>query len=172
MKRLYTHKQIITLLFLTIVFSFCISFSFAQPDLPQQTLSIIPTQAIRFGTICVKGSGGTVVVGWDGSRTSTGEVVLLSRSPSAQAAVFEIKLFKGRNVIISFDATTILTGSNGGELILDIGPTEKGMNGASFSTQGDGNFITQLRVGGTLHIPGIAPRGSYTGSFGITFNQQ
>ena len=153
-------------------FLFRISFSIAQPDLPQRTLTVTATQTIRFGKICVKGSGGTVIVGWDGSRTSTGEVVLLSRSPTAQAAIFEIKLCQGRNVSISFDATTILTGSNGGSLILDIGPTEKGMNGASFTTKDDCNFITQLRVGGTLHIPGTAPRGSYTGSFGITFNHQ
>lgn len=172
MKIWNTPVHIITKLFLTINLFFCINISFAQPDLPQRTLTITSTQAIRFGSFCVKGSGGTVIVGWDGSRTSTGDVVLLSRSPTAQAAIFEIKLCQGRNVNISFDATTILYGSNGGELTLDIGPTEKGMNGASFSTKADCNFVTPLRVGGTLHIPGTAPRGTYTGSFEITFNQQ
>jgi hypothetical protein len=93
-------------------------------------------------------------------------------APTAQPAIFEIKLCQGRNVIITFSATTTLTGSNGGSLTLDIGPTEKGINGASFTSNSDCNFITPLRVGGTLNIPGTAIPGTYTGSFDITFNQE
>ena len=147
--------------------------SFAQPDLPQRSLTVTATQAIHFGTLCVTGgAGGTVTVGYDGTRTSTGNIALLSIAPTAQPAIFEIKLCQGRNVIITFSATTTLTGSNGGSLTLDIGPTEKGINGASFTTNSDCNFITPLRVGGTLHIPGTAIPGTYTGSFDITFNQE
>ena len=75
-------------------------------------------------------------------------------------------------VSINFDASTILSGSNGGFLRLDIGPTEKGPNGASFATNNDCNFITPMRVDGTLHIPDAAIQGLYTGSFAITFNQE
>jgi hypothetical protein len=109
-------------------------------------------------------------LGYDGSRSSTGNVVLLPTAPTATPAIFEIKLCQGRNVIISFDAFTMLSGDNGGSLKLDIGPTEKGINGATFSTNEDCNFITPLRVGGTLHIPDLALPGLYTGSFAITFN--
>ena len=165
-------KRIFHLLILSFTFSICISFSFAQPLLPNRTLSITPTQAIHFGTLTVFGSGGTVQVGWDGSRASSGNILLLSIAPFAQPAIFEIKLCQGRNVAITFAPTIILTGSNGGSLLLDIGPTEKGGNGASFFTASDCNFITPLRVGGTLHVPGNAIPGSYTGNLSITFNQE
>ena len=152
---------------------FCFIASYAQPELPHRSLTVTPTQAIHFGTLCVTGgAGGTVTEGYDGTRTSTGSIALLSISPTAQPAIFEIKLCEGRNVIITFSATTTLTGSSGGTLTLDIGPTEKGPNGASFTTNSDCNFITPLRVGGTLHIPGTAIPGTYTGSFDITFNQE
>ena len=112
-------------------------------------------------------------MGYDGSRTSTGNILLLSVAPTAHPAIFEIKLCEGRNVTITFDATTTLTGNNGGpSFTLDLGPTEKGPSGSSFPTNSDCSFITPLRMGGTLHIPGTAIPGTYTGNYAITFNQQ
>jgi hypothetical protein len=155
------------------VFIVCSFHAMAQPELPQRSLTVTATQAIHFGTICVTGgAGGTVTVGYDGNRSSTGNIALLSSAPVSQPAIFEIKLCQGRNVIITFSASTTLTGSNGGSLTLDIGPTEEGINGSSFATNDDCNFITPLRVGGTLHIPGSVIPGTYTGSFDITFNQE
>ncbi len=171
MNALYTKKGLLKLLFLITVLFFCVNFSFAQPGLPPRSVTVTATQAIDFGRFCVTGSGGTITLGWDGSRISSGGIALLS-SPTAQPAIFEIKLCQGRNVTITFAPTAILTGSNGGLLTLDIGPTEKGISGSSFPTNGDCNFITPLRVGGTLHIPGTAIPGIYSGSFNITFTQQ
>ena len=173
MKTFNTKNSFLKLVFLTAVLLAGLKTSYAQPDLPQRSLTVTATQAIHFGTLCVTGAtGGTVTVGYDGSRTSTGDIALLSMTPSAQPAIFEIKLCQGRNVIITFSATTTLTGSMGGSLTLDIGPTEKGINGSGFVTNSDCNFITPLRVGGTLNIPGTAIPGTYTGSFDITFNQE
>jgi hypothetical protein len=173
MKTFNTNNSFLKLLYFTTVLITCVNVIYAQPDLPLRSLTVTATQAIHFGTLCVTGGvGGTVTVGYDGSRTSTGDIVLLSMVPTAQPAIFEIKLCQGRNVIITFSATTILNGSNGGSLTLDIGPTEKGINGASFTTNSDCSFITPLRVGGTIHIPGTALPGIYTGSFDITFNQE
>lgn len=172
MKELNQLKLYLKLLFFTMAFFFCVNLSFAQPGLPQRTITVTPTQAINFGTISATGSGGTVTVGWDGSRSSTGDIYLLATAPTAQPAIFEIKLCQGRNVIITYAATTILNGDNGGTLTLNIGPTEKGINGVSFLTNNDCNFITPLRVGGTLHVPGTVIPGAYTGSFDITFNQE
>jgi hypothetical protein len=155
----------------TTVLFFCFNFSFAQPGLPPRTVTVTATQAIDFGRFCVTGSGGTITLGWDGSITSTGGIALIV-TPPAQPAIFEVKLCQGRNVIITYAPTATLSGSNGGLLTLDIGPTEKGISGSSFPTNGDCNFITPLRVGGTLHIPGTTLPGIYTGSFDITFTQQ
>ena len=173
MKTLNKNNRFLKLLFLITVLISCVNISISQPVLPQRSLTASATQGIHFGTFCLTGiSGGTVTLGWDGSRSSTGNIALLTMSPSAHPAIFEIKLCEGRNMIITFDAFTTLTGSDGGSLTLDIGPTEKGPNGASFSTNSDCNFITPLRVGGILHIPGAAVPGTYTGSFAVTVNQQ
>ena len=171
MNTLKTSTRFFRLLLATIGFVFYVSFSFAQPALPPRTITITPTQALNFGSFCVSASGGTVTVGWDGSKTSMGGITFLS-GDNAQPAIFEIKLCHGRNIIITFSPTTSLTGSNGGSLTLDIGPTEYGGNNVRFPTKGDCNFITPMRVGGTLHIPGTAIPGTYTGSFEITFNQE
>jgi len=147
--------------------------SYAQPGLPPRTITVKATQGIHFGTFCLTGgAGGTVTVGYDGSRSSSGSVALLSLAPVSQPAIFEVKLCAGRNISITFQPTIILIGSNGGTMVLDIGPTEKGPNGASFTATSDCNFITPLRVGGTLHVPGTAMPGMYSGSFDITFDQE
>ena len=152
---------------------FCFSFSLAQPVLPQKTITVQPTQSLHFGTFCVTGAGGgTVTVGYDNSRTSSGEIILINAPPYAQPAIFEIKLCQGRNVSIEFDKTTVLTNGVRGTLTLEIGPTEKGISGSHFVTNSDCNFITKLRVGGTLTVPGTALPGIYTGIFAINFIQQ
>ena len=165
--------QLIIGLLLTPLICLCSFNTIAQPILPQRTITITSTQDIHFGTFCKTGSsGGTVIVGYDGSRTCTGDIVPVNIAPISHEAIFAIKLCQGRNVTITFDALTSLTGSNGGTFLLKLGPTEKGGNGASFSTNSDCNFITPLRMGGTLEVPGTAIPGIYSGSFAITFIQQ
>lgn len=158
---------------ITVLFLGGINFLYAQPALPQRSITVNSTQALQFGTFALTGgSGGTVSVGWDGNRTRTGDIALLAMAPMAQPAIFEIKLCQGRNVSIQYPPTTTLTGDAGGTITLNIGPTEKGSNGAFFPTNNNCNFITTLRVGGTLQIPVAAIPGYYTGNFTITFNQE
>ena len=73
---------------------------------------------------------------------------------------------------ITYDPTIILTGSNGGSFTLNVGPTEKGVSGSEFPVNNDCNFITTIRVGGTLDVPGGSPPGIYTGIFSMTFTQE
>jgi hypothetical protein len=156
---------------LSIIFLICFNELFAQPETTQALITVTVTQLINFGTFCVTGnSGGTITVAFDGSRTCTGAIVLLSNNPIASPAIFEIKLSQGRNTYISYNPQSILTTSNGSKLQLDIGPSDKGVNGSSLTSVSDVNFISYLTIGGTLHIPGTAPPGNYSGSFDITFN--
>lgn len=172
METLKTPNLILKILFFVFIIFFFQKITFAQPSLPQHSLTVEATQSLHFGTFCVTGSGGgTVTVGYDGSRTSSGDIALLAISPMATPAIFEVKLCEGRNIIITFNATTTLTGSQGA-LTLDVGPTEKGSSGASFQTNGNCDFINLLRVGGTLTIPGTASPGTYSGNFNLTFNQE
>lgn len=147
------------------------SCSYAQPALPTRSLEVKATQELNFGTFALTGSGGgSVVVGYDGSRSKEGSIALLGND--SQPAIFEVKLLQGRNVYIQFTDTATLLGSDGGSLTLNIGPTEQGGSGASFSTQNSRDFTTPLRVGGKLDIPGTAMPGTYSGYFYITFNQE
>jgi hypothetical protein len=159
------------------VLFFCTQTLFSQPGLPSRTVTVKSTQALNFGSFCLVdngSSGGTVTVDWQGNRTSTGQVVLLNSGPEPQAAIFEINLCQGRLVVISYPSTTILTGNNGGSVVLNIGPTEKGVSGSAFEVNTDCNFITRLRVGGTLIIKSNSanPGGEYSGNFSISFEQQ
>ena len=151
----------------------CVSYSYGQPSLPPRSIEVNATQSLQFGTFALTGgAGGRVLVGYDGSRTASGSVALLAVAPYAQPAIFEVKLLQGRNININFSAITSLTGSDGGTLTLNIGPTDKGISAANFPTNNSRDFTTLLRVGGTLDIPSGAIPGFYTGTFFITFNQE
>ena len=144
---------------------------YSQPALPQRSLTIAATQNLDFGKFYDSGSGGTISVSWQGIRTTTGGIVAPASS-IVFPALIELKLCQGRSITITYPPTTTLYGSRGGSIILDVGPTEKGGNGAIFATEKNCNFITILRVGGTLHIPVNTTTGDYTGNFEITFEQQ
>ena len=152
----------------------CIRFTiYGQPSLPTRSLKVSEVQSLQFGVFLDKNNGGgSVTVDWDGTRTATGSVILLDTPPYSKPAIFEISLLQGRNVYIDFATSTYLTGRNGGALIMNIGPTDKGGSGAFFSTSNNREFKTMLRVGGELEIPPGAIPGSYSGYYYITLNHE
>jgi len=169
-------NQPIKYLFIIILFFISLQI-YSQPALPARSVTVQTSQALNFGTFSlgsISSMGGTVTVGWDGSRYASGDIILLNYSPGHTPAIFEVNLCQGRNIIVTYNPTAVLTGSNGGTLTLNIGPTEKGDSGSSFPVNNNCQFITPLRVGGTLDVGSDAsnPGGVYTGSFSITFNQQ
>jgi Domain of unknown function (DUF4402) len=171
--KVYSKKSYNTVNVLLTSLLLCVSYSYGQPSLPTRSIEVNATQSLQFGTFAVTGgAGGSVIVSYDGVRTVTGSIALLAVAPYAQPAIFEIKLLQGRNINIGFSASTSLTGSDGGTLTLNIGPTDKGITNANFPTNNSRDFTTLLRVGGTLDIPSGAIPGSYTGTFFITFNQE
>jgi hypothetical protein len=154
-----------------VVFFLFVTISYAQPALPQRTITVQSTQPIDFGIFYDTGSGGTITVDYQGNRTTTGGLIALSGS-AAKPAIFEVKLCQGRNIIIDYTLTTTLSNGVGSPLTLNIGPTEKGPRGARFSVNTNCNFITTLRVGGTLHVPAGSAKGTYSGNFEMTFTQE
>ncbi|MFB0905171.1 MAG: DUF4402 domain-containing protein [Nonlabens sp.] len=156
-----------------IIIVICIRFTiYGQPSLPKRSLEVSEVQSLQFGVFLDTSNGGSVTVDWDGTRTATGSVILLDTPPYSKPAIFEISLLQGRNVYIDFATSTYLTGRNGGALIMNIGPTDKGGSGAFFSTSNNREFKTMLRVGGELEIPPGAIPGSYSGYYYITFNYE
>ncbi len=165
-------KTLIQKLWLFSILSFfCLNGLFAQFELSQHSIKVTATQLLNFGAFCMTGnSGGTITVAFDGSRTCTGGIVLLANAPIAAPAIYEIKLLQGQKISITYDPKTILTNNNGSKLLLDVGPSDKGINGSSFTIGNGDSFSNQLRLGGTLHIPGTALQGNYSGNFDITLN--
>ncbi len=156
---------------LWIISFLCFNESFAQFEIAQRAISVSAIQTINFGAFYLTGnSGGTITVSFDGSRSSSGSIVLLSNPPVATPAIYEITLIPGRTTGIIYNPKSVLTNHDGGKLLLDVGPPDKGDNGSRFTAGSDDNFIIHLNIGGTLHIPGNAPPGNYSGSFDITFN--
>tara|TARA_B100000795_G_scaffold101721_1_gene74894 strand:+ start:542 stop:1054 length:513 start_codon:yes stop_codon:yes gene_type:complete len=170
MKLLNKHEIHITLLFLFTLFYTEVTYT--QPVLPQRAITIYASQSVDFGLFYDRdGSGGTISVDPQGSRTFTGGINTLPSYPG-RPALFEVKLCQGRNVTITYPPTTILTGTNADQIVMQIGPTEKGGNGAVFATENNCNFITILRVGATLIIPPNTKTGVFAGNFEISFDQQ
>jgi hypothetical protein len=174
MKTLNLHNKMKELIVISAVV-FCVNGSYSQPTLPQRTLTVLPTQPIDFGLFYSTGAAGTIKVDWQGILTTTGGVIALVGSV-ARPAIFDVKLCQGRNVIVTYNPSITISNGRGGILTLDIGPTEKGLSGSSFPVNNNCNFITTVRVGGTLHVPAIASTGAYSGiysgDFELTFVQE
>ena len=88
------------------------------------------------------------LVAFDGSRSSSGSIVLLSNPPVATPAIYEIALIPGRTTGIIYNPKSVLTNHDGGRLLLDVGPPDKGDNGSRFTAGSDDNFIIHLNIGG------------------------
>lgn len=164
-------------IFITSIFLFFSNFGFCQaPGLPQRSGIVMATQALHFGDITIKtgSSGGTVTVDHNGSRSSTGDVILLSMGNMARQAIFEFKLCPGRIVTINYAPTVMLTGSKGGNITLHVGPTNYGPNGSNFISNKGCDDIHLIHVGGTIDVGSTSanPGGLYTGTFNITFIQE
>ena len=170
MKAINKYHIYIKLSYLFILFFSGVAFT--QPVLPQRTITIFASQPIDFGLFYdSNGSGGTISLNPEGIRTVTGGIKTLPSFPG-RPALFEIKLCQGRTVTINYPTETILIGTNKAEIKMKIGPTNKGENGVIFATENNCNFITILRVGGTLTIPPNTKKGVFSGDFEISFDQQ
>jgi hypothetical protein len=134
-------------------------------------LYVYTIQNLSFGAFYHGNTGGTVMLAADGSRSATGDIVLLNLGVTYVNAIFEIEAPPGTIVSILNGPDATLTGSNGGSMSLNIGSSSPA---APFSTTLSPPSRTQVNIGGTLTIGNNAatPPGSYTGTFYITFNHE
>jgi len=150
--------------------------TYAQPGLPERTAQISSTQSLNFGDITIKpgSSGGKAIVGFDGRPDYLGDVILLEMYTTRQQAIFEFKLCPGRTVTLMYSLTVVLTGSNGGSMTLNVGPTNLGISGSQFTSNLGCDDLHKIKVGGTLEVGPLSanPPGLYTGSFSLTLIQQ
>ncbi len=76
-------------------------------------ITIVNTVDMDFGTVDEDGSGGTIILATDGSRTTTGGASVLSGSPGA-AASFDVDglLAATYTIVITGDPVTLNSGGN------------------------------------------------------------
>lgn len=135
---------------------------------PPRPIRINPTaQYLSFGAFYHGAAGGTVIIDPSGSRTGTGDVVLLGLGFPFSAALFEVHAHPGTVISILNGPDAVLTGIPSGTMTLHIGssnPTSPFVSNVNF------NIAIPLYIGGTLTVGNSAanPPGSYTGTFDIT----
>lgn len=142
----------------------------AQED-PPRPISVSTFQNLSFGAVIEGYSGGNVIIYPSGSRSVTGDIIQANLGYAYYPAIFEVGANLGTLVTILNGPDVVLTGSNGGTMIMHLGesdPPSPYVN--TLSPPG----LTQVRIGGTLSVgnPLANPAGSYSGTFFITFIQE
>jgi hypothetical protein len=157
---------------ITIILLFLSLAATAQPP-PPRPIAVYanPAQGMIFGAFFQGASGGTVILNPDGSRSSTGSLILANLGYPYSPALFEIDANVGTVVSIMNGPNATLTGSNGGSITVHLGVAS---TGSSFTTTIASPGRTQVWIGGTLLVgnPLANPSGSYSGTFSVTFIQQ
>jgi hypothetical protein len=144
----------------------------AQEDPPRPiSVYVYPAQGLSFGALSPGASGGSVIVYPDGSRSATGDVVLLNMGFTFSAALFGIEANPGTLISILNGSDATLTGSNGGTMTLQLGSSDPISPFVCTLPRPGRNLV---RIGGTLIVgsPLASPAGSYSGSFNVTFFQE
>ncbi|WP_158800016.1 DUF4402 domain-containing protein [Pedobacter sp. L105] len=134
-------------------------------------ITVYTIQNFNFGTFYQGSSGGTINVSTTGTRTATGDIILMNTWNSAAQAILEIQAPAGSVISITNGADAVLTGSNGGTVSLHL---ESSNLGSPFTTTAVPPARTTLNIAGKLTIGNSAtsPPGTYQGTFSITFNQE
>lgn len=170
-------KQCIIKTLLVVGLGFISIFSFGQTD-PTDTipgdpggLTVYTVQNMSFGAFTNGSTGGTVSISTNGTRSVTGNVVLLNLGTQYFQAIFDIDAPQGSIVSILNGSDATLTGSNGGSMSMQIGGSDPP---SPFITVVSQPARTQVNIGGLLTVGSSAanPPGTYTGTFYITFNQE
>jgi len=139
---------------------------------PPRPVSVTTTaQNLSFGAFCHGPVGGSVIINSGGSRSATGDVVLLNLGYSFSTALFNLVANPGTVISILNGPDVSLPGSNGGSMTLHIGNSNPE---SPFVTTMVPPVPTLLNIGGTLTVknPLSNPPGSYSGTFDITFVQE
>jgi hypothetical protein len=153
-----------------VIFLFIQLSSFGQPH-PPRPIQVYTVKDINFGAFVQGISGGTVIIYPNGFRSTTGDIQQLNLGYQFYPAIFEIDVLPGTVISILFGPDAILSGSNGGSMIMHVGSSDPQ---SPFVTTVNPPGHTQVRVGGTLVVgnPNANPPGAYSGIFSVTFNQE
>lgn len=143
----------------------CTTETYSQEHPPKPIVITLSTN-LEFGTFFHGPIGGEVIIGSDGSRTATGDVVLVGFACNPLA--FFIDSNPGTIISMLPVPPVTLTGSSGGSLTMNLGSSDPVLPFVTTAT------TTSLIIGGTLTVSNSLanPPGNYSGVFFVTFNQE
>jgi hypothetical protein len=137
-----------------------------------QVSAVSTLQNLSFGTFSQGAIGGTITISTSGLTTTTGSIFPLTfgGSNDVSVAIFEVEAPVGSLLSFSNGPDVNLKGSNGGTMVLHLGPCDPKSPFAVVSQTGR----MPVNLGGTLTVGSAAsaPPGNYAGTFYITFNNE
>jgi hypothetical protein len=138
---------------------------------PPRPVEVTVNQHLALGAFSHGLSGGTVIVDPAGSRTSTGDVILLNLGFTVNAASYRLVANQGTLINIMNGPNILLTGSSGGTMELHLGDTSPI---SPFVINTVPPNYTIMYLGATLSVgsAGANPPGAYSGTFEIIFIQE
>lgn len=122
------------------------------------TINLVAQNGIVFGDIGSRSIPGTVSIGADGSRTSTGGATVNSNT-SGTPARFEVSGEPNALYIITLPTSIVITSSAGDSMTVDNFVSEPSANG-----QLDSGGRQNLNVGATMNVGSFQPFGAYQGT--------
>jgi spore coat protein U-like protein len=125
-------------------------------------IKITKTVDLNFGAIVPSSTAGTVVVGYDNSRTGSG-VTLISQLGTHSAASFTVTGEANASFYVSLPTEEALTISGGGSETMTVSSFFHNATGTL-----DGTGAENFNVGATLAVAANQVPGLYNGTFNVT----
>jgi len=159
--------RLLTALLSAVLFSLAAPVKAQEPPPRPVIITANPSQLLAFGAFSPGASGGTITVAPNGTRSSSGDIVLLSLGYVYTPAMFYVRANHGTVLSLLVSPPVTLTGSGGGTLTLQIAGS---LPSSPFVTSLPWPQQTTLLVGGSLTVGNTAsnPPGNYSGNFSIT----
>ena len=126
------------------------------------TINLVAQNGIVFGDIGASSIPGTVSIGVDGSRTSTGGATVNSNT-SGTPAKFEVSGDPNAFYIITLPTSIVITSPAGDSMTVDNFVSMPSTNG-----QLDPGGRQNLNVGATMNVGSFQPFGAYQGTMATT----
>ena len=121
------------------------------------TINLVAQNGIVFGDISSSSSPGTVTIGTDGSRTTSGGATV-NTNTSGTPALYEVSGDPNAYFSITLPDSTVLTSAAGNKMTVSNFNSVPAVNG-----QLDAGGRLSLNVGATLGVGSFQPFGAYSG---------
>jgi hypothetical protein len=141
-----------------------------NPPIPIN-VEVSTAQFLNFGSFAVGSSVGSVTVDSYGTRSFTGDVILLNTGATVSPALFDVYANPGTLINIAHASSFTLLGTSGQTIELNI---DDYSTGKTFITTMNSSLPNPVYIGGTLNLGPISANGpgAYSGTFSITFIQE